>query len=240
MKEQATARAGRAPAAWSAAEVRRQIRRGTSRHDLRRLDAAGPSARPSEARVLDAADEIATRYLALGGDDPFMVATALLAIEAVAELRTEHGFVAAPADDLTSIPRLIAAQVFDRVEAQVVAAPAMAWAVDLCVQITAREAAEALWAGAARRRPWPRARTFQAMAAQEHQAGTTGDLWPRVAVAVRDAEAQAVVDLRRAVAADGDPREALAQLAAVARARRALPVDRAQLLELVRARVPAC
>ncbi|MBK9034285.1 MAG: hypothetical protein IPL61_23975 [Myxococcales bacterium] len=242
-----TTRPRRDDRAWSAPEVRRKIRHGAVRHGLRLPGTwSGASAasdpRPSEARVLDAADELAVGYLALGDDSPFMIATALLVIDAVAQLRAEHGFVAAPPEDLTAVPRLIAARVFDSVEAEVVARPAMAWAHDLCAQVSAREAAAVPLPPPRRRRrpPLPRPRTFQVMPAQEQQAGRTDELAARVAVALRDAEAQAIVDLRAAVAAGGDPREALAQLAAVARTRRAQRLDRAQLHALVRARVPPC
>ncbi|MBK9032144.1 MAG: hypothetical protein IPL61_12630 [Myxococcales bacterium] len=196
--------------------------------------------RPSEARILDALDTLAVRHVAERGPGPFALAAAVLMFEGVDELRRERGFIAAPAEDLPPIPRQIGYRVFTDLEAAVIAQPMMPWAHDLSVQVRARELAAVPKPSAGPRWPARRPRTFQAMMAERLGAGAIDALLPRVAVALRDAEAQAIVDLRRAATAGAEPEEELEQLAAVARTRRSLYLDRAMLHECVLARVPAC
>ncbi|MEZ4401470.1 MAG: hypothetical protein R3B06_15705 [Kofleriaceae bacterium] len=201
---------------WSVEEVGRRVRTATLRLRLLTPDPAATPA--SEARVLDALDELAVRYLTRCGDSPFMLATALLAIDAVAQLRATRGFVAAPSDDLAVLPRTIAARVYDGIEAAVVARPAPAWAHALGVAIAVHEARAA-------RAPTPR---------QRRPTGLAGVPRPpldptRAATALLAAEAAAIVAVRTSVDAGADPGDAVATLAALAGWRRAVGVDREQL-----------
>lgn len=212
--------------------VRAQVRLWSTFYTTRVLwsadDAPSPPP-PSEARVLDALEARAVADLAQRGAAPHGLAAGLTVLDAIERLRRETGFVAAPAEDLTPPHRVIARQVYAAVRDAIDALPALPWAQALAAAVVAAtgRAGDADRSGG---RPTRRARELRRVVADHLAATGAGALVPRVARVLHDAEVQAVVDLRLAVARAVDPRDALDQLAAITRLRRVLHLDRAQLV----------
>ncbi|MBL8624141.1 MAG: hypothetical protein JNK64_22735 [Myxococcales bacterium] len=220
---------------WTGEHLRWHIARGAAQL-VRERRAAAP---PSEAEVCDALDVHVELGLRAGPRDPEALATGLVLLEAVDAVRVARGHVATPAVDVASPAAQVAAGVVREVIAEIVRRPALTWAHDLRAQACARVAAGALAAGIADRGPaLPRPRGFIARAQEHVQRGCPAAERPRLALALRDAEAQAIVDLIVAAVGGPDVEAALRQLAALARTRASLGLDRDALLALVRQRLP--
>ncbi len=220
---------------WTGEHLRWHIARGAAQL-VRERRALTP---PTEAEVCDALDVHIELGLRAGPRDPEALAAGLVLLEAVDAVRVARGHVATPAVDVASPAAQVAAGVVREVIAEIVRRPSLTWAHDLRAQVCARVAAGALLAAGADRGPAvPRPRGFIARAQEHLQRCRPAAELPRLALALRDAEAQAVVDLIVAAVGGPDVEPALRQLAALARTRASLGLDRAALLLAVRQRVP--
>lgn len=182
--------------------------------------------------MLDALEALAVVDIAQRGTAPHGLAVGLTLLDAVERLRRETGFVAAPAADLERHHRVIARRVYTGVRDAIDALPALPWAQALVAEVIAdvdRRVPTRHGGGAAARR----ARDLQRTVAAQVATAGDGEFLPRVARGLWDTEVQAIVALRRAVAQGGDPRAELDQLAAITRTRRALRLDRAQLVAML-------
>lgn len=217
---------------WATTAVRGHLRRWTTYYTTRILWSAEPvepTDPPSQARVLDSLELLATQDLIAGGVRPHTLAAALTQLDAVERLRREAGFVADAPDDLPKIATAVARRVYAEVRDAIDAEPVMPWAVNLAGQLAARglAAPDRL----AHHRPVIQARTFQRHLAQQLNA-RAGDLMPRLAAVLREAEFDAVTDLRRRAARSVEVRDELDLLGAISRTRRTIGWSRAQLYAL--------
>ncbi len=223
---------------WATTAVRQHLRRWTTYYTTRILWSAEPvepPAPPSQARVLDALEVLAIQDLVAGGVRPHTLAAALTQLDAVERLRREAGFVADIPDDEATLCVAVARRVYGEVRDAIDAEPAMSWAIALAGQLAARGPA---CDRARAHYPIIRARTFQRHIAQQ-LSGHVGDLLPRLAVVLRDAEVDAVADLRRRAARSVDVRDELDVLGAISRTRRTIGWSRAQLYALANGQAPS-
>lgn len=221
----------REPRPWATTAVRGHLRRWTTYYTTRILWSAEPVEPPdppSQARVLDLLELLATQDLIAGGVRPHALAAALTQLDAVERLRREAGFVADTPDDLPRIAAAVARRVYAEVRDAIDAEPAMPWAVGLAAQLAARGLAVA---DRYHHRPVVQARTFQRHLAQQLNA-REGDLLPRLAAVLRTAEVDAVTDLRRRASRSIEVRDELDLLGAISRTRRTIGWSRAQLYAL--------
>lgn len=218
------------PEPWNGEHLRWHIARGAQQ--LARERGAPP---PTEAEVCDALDVHVELGLRAGPRDPEALATGLVLLEAVDAVRVARGHRVGPAAGVGPGAARVAAGVVREVIAEVVRRPDVAWADDLRAQVCARYAASAAatTAGAP-----PRPRGFVARAQDYLARRRPAAELPRLALALRDAEAQAIVDLVVAAVDGPDVEPALRQLVAIAYTRDSLGLDRAGVLALVRQRHP--
>ena len=174
--------------------------------------------------MLDSLELLATQDLIAGGARPHALAAA-----SVECLRREAGFIADAPDDMPRIATAVARRVYAEVRDAIDAEAAMPWAVHLAAQLAARglAAPDRL----VHHRPVIQARTFQRHLAQQLNA-RAGDLLPRLAAVLREAELDAVTDLRRRAARSVEVRDELDLLGAISRTRRTISWSRAQLYAL--------
>lgn len=218
---------------WATTAVRGHLRRWTTYYTTRILWSAEPVEPPdppSQARVLDSLELLATQDLIVGGVRPHTLAAALTQLDAVERLRREAGFIPDAPDDMPRVAAAVARRVYAEVRDAIDVEPAMPWAVNLAAQLAARglAAPERLH----HHRLVIRARTFQRHVAQQLNA-RVGDMLPRLAAVLREAELDAVTDLRRRASRSVEVRDELDLLGAISRTRRTIGWSRAQLYALV-------
>jgi hypothetical protein len=218
------------PEPWNGEHLRWHIARGAQ---LLRERGAPP---PTEAEVCDALDVHVELGVRAGPRDPEALATGLLLLEAVDAVRVARGHRVGPAAGGGPGAAQVAAGVVREVIAEVTRRPDVAWADDLRAQVCARYAASAAVVATAAALPRPRG--FVARAQDYLARRRPAAELPRLALALRDAEAQAIVDLVVAAVDGPDVEPALRQLVAIAYTRDSLGLDRAGVLALVRQRHP--
>lgn len=224
---------------WATTAVRQHLRRWTTYYTTRILWSAEPvesPTPPSQARVLDSLEVLATQDLVAGGVRPRTLAAALTQLDAVERLRREAGFVADIPDDEATLCVAVARRVYGEVRDAIDAEPAMSWAIALAGQLAARGLAAL--DRARPHQPVIQARTFQRHIAQQLNA-RVGDLLPRLAVVLHQAEVDAVADLRRRASRSIDVRDELDLLGAISRTRRTIGWSRAQLYALANGQSPS-
>jgi hypothetical protein len=217
---------------WTGEHLRWHIARGAAQL-VRERRALTP---PTEAEVCDALDVHIELGLRAGPRDPEALAAGLVLLEAVDAVRVARGHVATPAVDVASPAAQVAAGVVREVIAEIVRRPSLTWAHDLRAQVCARVAAGALLAAVADRGPAvPRPRGLIARAQGTCSAAARRRA-ARLALARDAGPRPSSIDRRRGRQARREP--ALRQLAALARTRASLGLDRPALLAMVRQRVP--